>query len=75
MGAAIMLQSLIGTIGTLMGCFGNKRVYGVFVVQYWAYNLPFGQRGVQHTEYLALIRLAAVSSLTDCWYWLLLLLR
>jgi len=37
-GAAIMLQSLIGTIGTLMGCFGNKRArcclitYGLLVL-------------------------------------------
>ena len=26
-GAAIVLQSLIGTIGTLMGCCGNKQVF------------------------------------------------
>ena len=30
-GAAIMLQSLIGSIGTLMGCFGNKQVWRIFI--------------------------------------------
>ena len=73
-GAAIMLQSLIGTIGTFMGCCGNKQVqtscYGPIL-------LPFGCKGriVSHFHKFSIFRLVAVSSLMDCWYWLLLLLR
>ena len=73
-GAAIMLQSLIGTIGTLMGCCGNKQAWSSC---YGHILLPFGWEGWAglHFHQFTFFRLVAVSSLTDCWYWLLLLLR